>query len=564
MKSTVLYTLFSVCIFFSCQDDRIAYGLIGQAESLVETKPDSAYTLLNSIETPDNMNDKLFARWCMLYSQAADKLYKDMPYTIQLNRALHWYEKHGTPEQQAWIGLYLGRSYVEDKLFVPATNAYSDALEVAKKKRLYNVAGYICSYMADLYIYTGQTTEERRKYEETAGYFKKAGNMRSYAFALRDVAKAWAFGDSMSIAIDLMLKADSIITGLNDSTGIASIANGLGNVYKMMGEMDLAKKYYFRSLVYDTTDLAPNYLALSTFYCQSNMLDSARYYIKKSDRLTDNPYTYIGRLYASYKIEKKAGDTPKALQYLEQCYEAKDSLYDEQVQVDIVDAEKRHNLFSVVKENRKLQVDIYTLSSVAVFFCLLIAFLYQSRDRRRLSKINAQQSLLDDKEHLLVELTSEIHIKEQELEKSSLEEAESEEIELIRDKMNQLKKEIINLKGEKLQHSSLFKKIKVQCQKGSLQDRQPLSRKDWDSFIALIHSACPNVLTFIRTNSFNLTKAEIEICYLSFLGLGLNEEATLLGINMDSANKRRLRTRQKLNLVNTNTSINEYLINQIS
>lgn len=564
MKSIILYTLFSVCLFFSCRGDRAPYELLERADTLVETKPDSAYTLLNSIETPDNLNDKLFARWCMLYSRAADKLYKDMPYTIQLTRALHWYEKHGTSEQQAWIGLYLGRSYAEDKLFVPATNAYSDALELAKKKRLYNVAGYICSYMADLYIYTGQTTEERRKYEEAAAYFRKARNMRSYAFALRDVADTWALNDSMSIAIDLMLKADSIITDMNDSIGMASIANGLGNIYKMMGEINLAQESYFKGLKFDTTDIAPIYLALSTLYYKVDKLDSARYYAKKSDRSTDNPYTYIGRLYANYEIEKKAGNISEALQYIEQCYEAKDSLYDEQVQVDIIDAEKRHNLFSVVKENRKLQVNIYTLLSIAILVCLLIAFLYQGRDRRRLSKINAQQLLLDDKEHLLAELTSEIHIKEQELEKSSLEEAESEEIELIRDKMNQLKKEIINLKCEKLQHSSLFKKIKDQCQKGSLQDRQPLSRKDWDSFIALIHSACPNVLTFIRTNSFNLTKAEIEICYLSFLGIGLNEEATLLGINMDSANKRRLRTRQKLNLVNTNTSINEYLINQIS
>ena len=58
-------------------------------------------------------------------------------------------------------------------MFIPATKAYSEALNLAKKKHLYNVAGYICSYMADLYTYTGQGSEERRKYEEAADYFKK-------------------------------------------------------------------------------------------------------------------------------------------------------------------------------------------------------------------------------------------------------------------------------------------------------------------------------------------------------------------------------------------------------
>ena len=48
-----------------------------------------------------------------------------MLYTEQLDRALVWYKSHGAAEQQAWMGLYLGRSYVKDKLFIPAMKAYS-------------------------------------------------------------------------------------------------------------------------------------------------------------------------------------------------------------------------------------------------------------------------------------------------------------------------------------------------------------------------------------------------------------------------------------------------------
>lgn len=560
MKNTWLLILLFICSFFSCRNDRVADDLMSRAEGLIEADPDSAYALLNSIVVPDNLNDRQFARWCMLYGQAADKLFKDMPYVIQLNRALHWCKKHGTPEQQAWMGLYLGRSYMEDKLFIPATEVYSEALDLAKEKHLYNVAGYICSYMADLYTYTGQTTEERRKFEEAADFFQKAGNMRSYAFALRDVSKTWAFDDSMSIALDLMLKADSIISGMNDSVGMASIANGLGNIYEMLGEINTAKKYYFKGLAYDTTDMAPIYLALGILYYNNDMLDSARYYLEKTDSPTGNPYTLSERYYLGYLIEKDANDIPKALQYLEQCYEAKDSLYDEQKQVDIVDAEKRHNLFTVVKKNRKLQTDMYIVSSVAIFICLVLCVLYQARDRRRLNKINKQQLVLDEKECQLTELRNEI--REKEAVQKEKGETEHEDAELIRNKMSQVQKEIIALRCDKLQYSSLFKQIKDRCQKGRLKDMQALSKKDWDSLMALIDSACPNVLTFICNNPLGLTKAEIEICYLSFLGLGLNEEAILLGINIDSVNKRRLRTRQKLNLVNTKTGINEFLISQ--
>ena len=188
MKNIVVFVLLSIA-FFSCRENQVASEQMDRAETLLPVYPDSAYVILEGVELPDKLNERQCARWCMLYCRAADKLFKDMLYAEQLDRALGWYKSHGTAEEQAWIGLYLGRSFVEDKLFIPATKAYSEALNLAKKKHLYNVAGYICSYMADLYTYTGQGSEERRKYEEAAAFFTKANNTRSYAFALRDISR---------------------------------------------------------------------------------------------------------------------------------------------------------------------------------------------------------------------------------------------------------------------------------------------------------------------------------------------------------------------------------------
>lgn len=358
MKNIVVFVLLSIA-FFSCRENQVASEQMDRAETLLPVYPDSAYVILEGVELPDKLNERQFARWCMLYCQAADKLFKDMLYAEQLDRALGWYKSHGTAEEQAWIGLYLGRSFVEDKLFIPATKAYSEALDLAKKKHLYNVAGYICSYMADLYTYTGQGSEERRKYEEAAAFFTKANNTRSYAFALRDISRTWVFEDSISLALDLMLKADSIVTGMNDSVGIASIANGLGNIYEHLEKIDKAKFHFFRGLVYDTIDKAPTYLALSTLFYNYSQLDSARYYAKMADSPTNNPYTPSDRLYLSYLIEKEANNIPEAFQYLEQCYAAKDILYDQQKQVDIIDAEKRHNSLTVIRQNQKLYVSIH-------------------------------------------------------------------------------------------------------------------------------------------------------------------------------------------------------------
>ena len=139
MKNILLFAFLSI-LFFSCGENQAVTEQMNRAETLLASNPDSAYAILENIELPDELNERQFARWCMLYCRAADKLYKDMLYTEQLNRALDCYKSHGTAEQQAWIGLYLGRSYMEDKLFIPATKAYSEALDLAKEKHSYNVA----------------------------------------------------------------------------------------------------------------------------------------------------------------------------------------------------------------------------------------------------------------------------------------------------------------------------------------------------------------------------------------------------------------------------------------
>lgn len=544
MRNILLFIFLST--FFSCQNDQTARQLLDQAELFIETQADSARMLLDSIQTPDNLNDKLFARWCMLQGKTADKLHEDMPYVEQLTRALQWYTKHGTAEQQAWIGLYLGRSYAEDKLFVPATNAYSDALKTALDGHIYNVAGYICSYMGDLYTYTGQTSEERRKFEEAADYFKKAGNMRSYAFALRDIAKTWVFEDSCSIALAYMVKADSIVTELNDSIGMASIANGFGNIYKETRELNKAKFFFTKSIALDSTEAAPDFLALSNLYYRNGLLDSARYFLEKSKSSTINPYTHVDCLYMRYLIEKEANEANKALNYLEQYVEARGSLYNEEKQVDIIDAEKRHSLTVLSKQYKNLQVVVYfyiILLCISIIIALTVYLFYQARN-------NKQRKALEQKEIHLNELELEIQQKDLNLESTKALQAEAEKT----------KEDLHTLKCNFFQTAPITKRIKKLCKNVIPNKEQELSDKDWNSLFALIQMLYPNVATFIKQNPCSLTDTEKKICGLSFLHLDIKAEAILLNINPDSVSKYRHRTRQKLNLTNQDTSIYDYII----
>ena len=120
----ILISLLSTLSFIGCRDESDAIYLIDRAESLLKSDPDSSHILLDSIAVPDNLSDKLLARWCMLSGKVADTLYTDLPYVQQLLRAQAYYKSHGTKQEQAKIGLYLGRSYVEDKENEKAMKVY--------------------------------------------------------------------------------------------------------------------------------------------------------------------------------------------------------------------------------------------------------------------------------------------------------------------------------------------------------------------------------------------------------------------------------------------------------
>lgn len=564
MKRIYCFFVLGLCLLYACSGNRQVTEQLDRAEALLEAAhPDSAWALLDSLNTPDRWSDRPFARWCMLYCRAADKLHKDMLYTEQLTRALDWYKRHGSAEETAWMGLYLGRSYVEDKLFLPATNTYAEALALAKEEKLYNVAGYICSYMADLYAYTRQTTEERRKFEEAADYFQKAGNRRSYAFALRDVAATWAFDDSLSMALDLMLKADSIVNFLKDTTALGEIANGLGNIYKMMGDVENSKKYFLKNLCYDTIDYAPTYLALSTLYYNQSILDSARFYLEKAKQPTLNPYTPIDRLYLGYLIEKEAGEIEKSLNYLEQYHEKKDSLYDKQKQVDIIDAEKRHNVVLILEQNRKLMQERTFIAIGAIIIIGILIVIFQKKVKKHHLEMNRKQLLLEKEkyrhnkeekgmEERIFQLTKEIEQK-REAYNHTLKDKKS---------ISKLQQELNTLRYEKFHQSAFYSQIKEQCRTVKPDTEQQLTEKDWFNLIRLVNVTFPNVGTFIGNNTLGLTKADVEICYLSFFELSLSEEAILLNISSASVNKRRSRTRQKLNPNKKEIDIKQFILQQ--
>ena len=575
----ILISLLSTLSFIGCRDESDAIYLIDRAESLLKSDPDSSHILLDSIAVPDNLSDKLLARWCMLSGKVADTLYTDLPYVQQLLRAQAYYKSHGTKQEQAKIGLYLGRSYVEDKENEKAMKVYLQALDIALRSEDYNQAGYICSYMGDLYDFEGNYLLGKDKYKEAESYFRKAGNMRSSAFALRDVGRMYAFSDSLDIALTPPLKADTIIVEVGDSSDIGTIYNGIGNIYNMLDNKELAKLYLWKNVNMSDFDDAPSYRTLAGIYIEEGDFKNARICLEKASVPSFNDMTRFSVLYGYSLLEKAEGNWEKAWFYLDEYNSASDSILTIRNRENIIKIEKEYEHLKISLENMRLKSDkqkyfIYWVISVSILLILL--WVFQIRIDRKNKRLLKQEIDLSNKSNELFRLRDNLRNKQDRLEALSIQLSEKNEKLNELDSRERLEKEYEQIKKEEetlvlriaerrkdlFLSSAIAKKVIKLSQKvvpGAT--KSPLSEKDWQNIITQVNEVYPFLAD--RLAAFNLSAAELRYCYLSLLGLDSIGESILLHIQPDSVNKRRQRVRQRLGIIAKELDLCAYLINSV-
>ena len=106
----ILALPFSV-MFIGCSHKTKAWDVMDKVERMMTPKPDSALTLLSSIDKYGLGGDEEKARYALLMSMALDKNYIDTTTFDVLQPAIDYYIKNGTPDEQLRTYYYQGRIY---------------------------------------------------------------------------------------------------------------------------------------------------------------------------------------------------------------------------------------------------------------------------------------------------------------------------------------------------------------------------------------------------------------------------------------------------------------------
>lgn len=100
-----------VVLLASCNRNTPILEQMNMAENLMNTKPDSALTLLKNIPVTNIKGKEITARYALLKSMALDKNYIDTTTFDVLQPAIDYYLKKGPPDEKLRTYYYQGRIY---------------------------------------------------------------------------------------------------------------------------------------------------------------------------------------------------------------------------------------------------------------------------------------------------------------------------------------------------------------------------------------------------------------------------------------------------------------------
>lgn len=573
MKNIALIlAAFLIVFLISCGDRKQDIHLLKQAETLLKSDPDSALLLLDSIQEPLDLTTKNLARWSMLVSEIRDKQNEPMLSDTILSEAFPYWKRHGSPLQKSRMALFLGRSYFEADEYEKALEQYTYALEVADEAKEYNQAGYICTYMADVYDTQNLMDKLIKKYKDAIHYFSLTENKRSLAFAYNNLAFVFVQNKKYNKALEYNNKADSVSVLLNDSIVRGTVFNCKGIIYTELKEYELAEHCTLEALRWFNGDHEGAHYSLAILYIEMGELEKAKEFYEYYQTLDMDKNDKSDLYHWEYLLLKKQQKWEKALENLEKYQAVVDSIEEQKDEEAILKVERKYEYSKVLNENQRLKIHSLWFTLLLVFVicvCLFLGIIYlhsrkqklqikQELDVYRINLLNKELELqrkVTTFEKNIIELEEEkekLLKKQQSLRKEENPTIIQNEESLInkhQKEVEELKQKISGMRFQLLKRSIIAKKLNKLSEKPVInQSGSLITPKDWNALKKEVTDIYHDYDERLKEKVPTLTPDDIDFCMLSLFDIDSKGLACLLNYNTDSIHKKRSRLKSKLGL----------------
>ena len=542
-----------------------------QAENCMNTRPDSALTLLQGMESGiTDYPEEVQMYWHLLTIQAKDKQYIVHTSDSLINSIVEFYEGCGDKEKLMMAYYYQGSVYRDMNDAPRALKCFQKAEKVQTSN--WDLLTKIYSQMGYLFAYQGLHDEAIQVNKKSIYIYKLQNKENKTSYAWRDIARMYKAKGQQDSASFYYKHACQIALADKDSARFYNMLGEIGGYYCQLGKNDSAKlilKYTERQpLIRNKRHI---HAMLGYVYRIENNLDSACYYYWKTIEYGDIRNTYYS--YKNlYDAEVQKGNYRQAAIYIDKALTLKDSI-DQITQTEaIAKINSLYNYQHTEAENARLQLEqekqntliiVLTLAALGIAMGGVIFFFRQKAKRLEAEKIaehlqkqakeyyEKSKAAICDNQKKIEELEGQLQQAKEErnLLKAAQLEIQQKQLQNHNEEIA-LKQEEIKLRIETLRSTTIYKEFQqaARDEKINLQNEQ--SNSKWKTLKEAIDTAYPDFTEKIQLLCPLLSDKEIKVCLLSKADITPSGIANVLKCSRQAITNIRMRLFKKITVYN--------------
>lgn len=371
----ILSFLLLLCLV-ACSSGTNITPLLSKAEEYMNEKPDSAYLMLKQVESPDLLPKDQNALWCLLYTQAMDKL--ALPHTSDslIQVAVDYFENTSSMDRKTQAYYYCGRVFQDLGDALQAQSYYLKAYEVGQDLNDHYLLGRLYTNLGILYTY-------QELYQPALEFQKKAVDQLYYlsdslslSLTLRNIARTYVCENQLDSAVCYYSKA---LLHVKDNRSF-HILNEFADVCGRKNDYNQAFSYARDAYMQmeTTNDSCLISFTLGDLYMKTKKVDSAYHYLSFCLR-SSNIYTLAGTYYSLGQLEKLQNNLQKYAFYQEK-YESLNDSIEQQNRMDALtrnqsiynyqQMEKKREYYR--QESAQKTIRLYRIYLIGGFILILI------------------------------------------------------------------------------------------------------------------------------------------------------------------------------------------------
>lgn len=393
----------SIVLFCSCGGKQES-DILATAEMLIETSPDSALSIIKTIDTLSLHNKGQRAKYDLLNSMALYKNFIDTTDSNVIENAVKYYKHKGTDLDKAKTYLSLGRIQFNSGEYSKAIVSFLDADEYAKNVSDHKIKGDICEAIVNTYCITYNdilgTPYAKRAVDEYEVYGKHDLLYISKYRLAKNYSNTRMWDKADSIYCEL-IKDDSIARNLHS---MACASYGLMLTYKPDSDpykaVDLFNRAANSGYSMNNNEIGGYALSLAKTGDSDFAEQVLDILANKSEK---NEWDYE---YWSANVKNEEGKFQQAFNSLKASIDLQNSIVRKLFTESVVKAQSdRSNLqleTAAIKVKSHLLISIVSVI-ISFLTCIIIFLIFKIRQSRLALKIDtANKAFLDSKKDIEV------------------------------------------------------------------------------------------------------------------------------------------------------------------